>query len=60
MSQIKHVYPTAEMPHFGLSGSFCCGVQNFNSLSNLLGERTCEKTDCTRTHKCMFLSLWGE
>ena len=34
-NQFKHVY----MPHFGLSGSFCCGVQNFNSFHRIFGVR---------------------
>ena len=54
-NQFKHVYPTGEMPHFSLSGSFCCGVQNFNSFNRIFGVRGLVKN---RLY-CMFLSLRG-
>ena len=52
MNQIKHVYPTAEMPHFGLSGSFCCGVQNFNFFHRIFWVRGLVKKQTVLTTVC--------
>ena len=58
-NQFKHVYPTAEMPHFGLSGSFCCGVQNFKSFYRIFGVRGLVKKQTVLTLVLYVPSVFG-